>query len=237
MIRAVFFDFYGTLVHWSPSAERIQRLAAAAEGVHIDEARIARAYSVANAYMDAENASSPIRERNLANRETFFAEYEHRLLLSAGADVTMEKAALIWARVKDSPKELALFSDARDTLAALSDWGLKLGIISNIGPELDYWLDHLSIADWFLVRVTSANTGVNKPHRVIFEKALEWIGASAKEAVHVGDSFESDVLGARAAGIEPIFLRRNDDHAEVDSICVVEALSEVVEAVGGRLSP
>jgi putative hydrolase of the HAD superfamily len=40
-------------------------------------------------------------------------------------------------------------------------------------------------------------------------RALALAGASPEEAVHVGDSLEEDVLGARAAGIEPILIRRD----------------------------
>ena len=39
-----------------------------------------------------------------------------------------------------------------------------------------------------------------KPHRELFDKALEVSGCNADEVLHIGDSYGSDVLGARAAG-------------------------------------
>lgn len=209
MIRAVFFDFYGTLAQWAPAAEAVQQAAAAAEGVDLDEQSIARGYLTANAYMDDENARYPIRERLEAERASFFAEYERRLLAAAGAEASLDAAARIWSRVSSAPKDLALYPDARQALENLGSLGLTLGVVSNMGSELDGWLERLGVSALLPVRATSASAGVNKPHRGIFEWALAAAGVSAQEAVHVGDSVEADVEGARAAGIEPVYVQRS----------------------------
>jgi putative hydrolase of the HAD superfamily len=57
--------------------------------------------------------------------------------------------------------------------------------------------------------VTSASVGVRKPVVAIFEHALSLAGAHPDEAVHVGDSVQDDVAGARAAGIEAVLIRRD----------------------------
>ena len=56
--------------------------------------------------------------------------------------------------------------------------------------------------------VTSAAAGAGKPDPAIFEFALEAAGCRAAQALHVGDSLEEDVTGARAAGIEVVWLNR-----------------------------
>ena len=78
MIEAVFLDFFGTLVKWAPDAEEMQCAAAAAEGLAVERAAIARAYPTANAYMNAENARARIAARSSEDRARFFAEYERR---------------------------------------------------------------------------------------------------------------------------------------------------------------
>ena len=60
----------------------------------------------------------------------------------------------------------------------------------------------------------------------VFERALALAGASAAEAVHVGDSVEEDVAGARAAGIEPILLSRDGRPAPPGVRCIA-SLSEL----------
>ncbi len=66
-----------------------------------------------------------------------------------------------------------------------------------------------------------------KPHRELFEKALEISGCSAQEVIHIGDSMASDVAGARAAGIRPILLDRKGTQ-ETDGVMVVRSLDEAL---------
>ena len=75
--------------------------------------------------------------------------------------------------------------------------------------------------------VVSADTvRAYKPHREIFDEALRRAGCSPEEAVHIGDSFDTDVAGARAAGIRPILLLRGRTGREG-----VEAVNDLVQAL------
>lgn len=67
-----------------------------------------------------------------------------------------------------------------------------------------------------------------KPHREIFEKALEVSGCRPEEVIHIGDSMISDVQGARNAGIRPILLDRTGQQ-ETEGVTVVKSLSEVLD--------
>jgi HAD superfamily hydrolase (TIGR01662 family) len=58
------------------------------------------------------------------------------------------------------------------------------------------------------VMFTSQDVGVKKPDPLVFRTALDHFGIRPEETVMIGDSWESDVLGARAAGITPIWLNR-----------------------------
>ena len=78
--------------------------------------------------------------------------------------------------------------------------------------------------------MTSAETGQRKPAPGIFSRALALAGASGPSALHVGDSPEEDVEGARAAGIEPVLIRRTGGFGEsglVPGTLVIESLSEL----------
>ena len=65
-----------------------------------------------------------------------------------------------------------------------------------------------------------------KPHREIFEKALELSGCKADEIVHIGDSYMSDVKGAMAAGIQAVLVSREKERA-YPNVRVVRSLDEV----------
>ncbi len=236
MIRAVFFDFYGTLAHWSPAAEGIQRAAAGEEGIDVDEGAIARGYFAADRYMNAENARWPIRERGREGVEAFFAEYERLLLREAGVEASLETSRRIWGRVRSAPKDMELFPDAKSALAELRGMGLRLGVISNVGSELDGWLDRLGVGEYLPVRATSGAVGAAKPHPAIFRQALKWVGAAAEEAVHVGDSEESDVAGALRAGLTPVFVQRDAGAAPPLGVKVITELSQAPQAVRELMS-
>ncbi len=67
-----------------------------------------------------------------------------------------------------------------------------------------------------------------KPHKEIFEKALEVSQCSANEVIHIGDSVSSDVKGALSVGIQPILLDRTNTRNS-DEYRVCTSLLEVLE--------
>jgi putative hydrolase of the HAD superfamily len=80
--------------------------------------------------------------------------------------------------------------------------------VSNWDCSLADWLGPAGLLEHVEAVVTSAEVGVGKPGRAIFERALAIAGVEPGEAVHVGDSLENDVAGARAAGIRPVLVTR-----------------------------
>jgi len=61
------------------------------------------------------------------------------------------------------------------------------------------------------VHISSAEHGYMKPHRSIFDAALERAGVRAEESVMVGDSLKHDVEGALKAGMRAVLLRRSGE--------------------------
>jgi putative hydrolase of the HAD superfamily len=84
----------------------------------------------------------------------------------------------------------------------------KLGLVSNFtyAPVVHESLKKLGINKYFNTIVVSEEVGWRKPHKRIFEAALERLGVKAKEAVYVGDNPMEDIQGASAAGIKTIFV-------------------------------
>jgi len=67
-----------------------------------------------------------------------------------------------------------------------------------------------------------------KPHPKIFEEALRRAGTKPAETIHVGDSYEADVVGARNAGITPILIDREKSYNTVDCI-KIHTLQELLD--------
>lgn len=66
-----------------------------------------------------------------------------------------------------------------------------------------------------------------KPHKDLFDKALEISGYKAEEVIHIGDSVTSDVKGAMKAGIIPVLLDRKGDQKSSD-FYIVRNLEEAL---------
>ena len=66
-----------------------------------------------------------------------------------------------------------------------------------------------------------------KPSRDIFQRALEVSGCAPHEVFHVGDSYDSDVMGARSAGIRPILLQRKGGPLRED-VTSISSLTDLI---------
>lgn len=88
----------------------------------------------------------------------------------------------------------------------------KLGIITNGFAEWqEMRLARLGLTEYIDLLVTSEQVGVAKPHRAIFNHALEKMGhPDRKRVLMVGDNPHSDILGGINAGLDTCWLNRHN---------------------------
>ncbi len=231
MIKAVFFDLYNTLARFDPPREQTQMQAARQCGLEPDLQGLVRGYADADRFMTEQNSRLHIQKMAREDRLKFFAGYERLVLKGGGIDASLELAAEVWAKVREQRYALAPFDDAIPTLQALKERGLVLGLISNIYRDLDELCGRLGIAPYLDLKVSSMSAGAEKPHPPIFLTALKESGVEPQEAIHVGDQYHGDVVGARGVGIRPVLLDRDGLLAEHDDVERITALSEVLGLV------
>lgn len=91
-----------------------------------------------------------------------------------------------------------------ETLAALKNLGLKLGIVSNTfvtASSLDKNLERFGILDFFPVRIYSYEFNFRKPDARIFKAAAEKMGEMPQNIMFVGDRIDKDVQPAVKVGM------------------------------------
>jgi putative hydrolase of the HAD superfamily len=120
------------------------------------------------------------------------------------------------------------YPDAAPAMSALRERGIRLLCVSNWDCSLGEVLGRCNLRDGLEAVITSAETGARKPDPVIFERALETAGVEPAETLHVGDTFEEDVEGAHAAGIEALLLHRGGE----GDIASLTELPELVASMG-----
>jgi HAD superfamily hydrolase (TIGR01509 family) len=117
---------------------------------------------------------------------------------AALADVRAYHASYnLWESVPDG---------APAALGRLRDAGLRLVVVSNSNGRLRELLGRLKLLPFFHVVIDSHEEGVEKPDPRLFEIALRRADAVREATLHVGDFYEIDVKGARAAGLQAALL-------------------------------
>jgi HAD superfamily hydrolase (TIGR01509 family) len=116
----------------------------------------------------------------------------------------------------------------REALARLRAARLRLGVVSNSDGRVSAALEAAGLLEFFEVVVDSTIAGVEKPDPAIFHAALEALGVAARDALYVGDLYDVDVLGARAAGLDAV-LFAPDDAAAVAGCPTVGSLGALAD--------
>jgi len=119
------------------------------------------------------------------------------------------------------------YPEVPGVLERLREDGARLAVVSNWDVSLHDVLERTGLRPLVDAVVISAELGVAKPDPAIFRAALDRLGAAADRALHVGDSVEHDVAGARAAGIEAVLVSRNGA-APPEGVRTIASLGELV---------
>jgi putative hydrolase of the HAD superfamily len=202
MTRAVFLDALGTLVELEPPWISLRDRVPAA----VSDERLMAALRAEMAYY-REHAQEGRDEASLSElRERCAAIVSEKLGIDFSVDELVEAI------------RFRVYPDVTPALTGLRDRGLTLIAVSNWDYALPRVLERCGLDGLLDATVTSAGTGSRKPHPGIFQAALELAGCEPGEALHVGDTAEEDVTGARAAGIRPLLIDRNGADGDISSL-------------------
>lgn len=216
-IQAILFDAGGTLIHVDGP-----RFCAAAGLAYLPEA-----FSAAEAA-----ATQTVRSWILQHPGSTDAErmplFLDRLLLALDLDGRPEREAAA-RRVAQEHQRANLWSgpapEARETLAALRERGYRMGVVSNADGRVRKLLEVAGLASFLEIILDSAHVGVEKPDPRIFLAAAEGMSLPPSACAYVGDVYEIDILGARAAGLRAILI---GDSPAPDPVERVGTLSELL---------
>jgi HAD superfamily hydrolase (TIGR01509 family) len=207
--RAVLLDFGGTLFSYrSLDGPTVRMLLQATNrlGIGADGADAVRAYRDAS----REAWGQYLRRPFYLHRDLFRETYK---LFAEKLDATPTPEFLDWVHEEQRQvlvDHLELRPGCLETLRALREEGLHIGIVSNIDEDyLEPMMDRADLGDVVHTRTSSEEARSCKPDSRIFHYALEKAGVAAEEALFVGDSPEADVLGAHRVGMQSVLIRED----------------------------
>ena len=199
-IRVLFFDIGDTLVFDDPPLR--DRLASAAQsaGIAIDPARLPEAFREAEAFAVTRYVAGIAWDAPGALRETVAVLWQS-LGLPPLSDIQWTTFASAFA---SQPFTRYVPPEAFVLLDELKRRGFTLGAISDWEDTLPEVLSELGLIDYFDALAISAVVGETKPSPLIFEDALAQVGLPPSACLHVGDWYELDAAGAKAAGLSAL---------------------------------
>ncbi|HYE59984.1 MAG TPA: HAD-IA family hydrolase [Candidatus Kapabacteria bacterium] len=200
MIHALLFDFWDTLAY-IPEYTQLKRINKEVFGD-------TRYHQARHIFFQAHTHPWSIEEFvDMVDREIQATEEEKRLLYE-------------WMKFDT----FAVYNDTIDTLRFFKEKGYRLGIVSNAPMSTREKIQHLGIDAYVDTIIISCEVGYVKPAKEIFYTACTALQVKPEETVMIGDKVETDMLGAKNAGMRGI---RIDREGREDYTPTVRTLKEL----------
>lgn len=211
MINAVTFDLWFTLIYSDAELEeyyRETRLSAIAQGFS--------SFGIKISIDDAKNLLYLAKKEIKRSKKDFYEIHPKKILNimanNLELSISENELSIIARKFCDAgfDKPPYLNKEARKTLEILREMKLKIGLITNVSRDEEAYnmmLRKLDIIKYFDVISLSSELGFAKPKKEIFEFTLKKLNVLAKEAIHVGDTYEHDIIGAINAGMNSILYK------------------------------
>ncbi len=220
-LKVISFDLWGTL--FDDRALRTDRMsfrerriryfqrALRESGTRIDYSTAKAAYDVARRVFD----------EYWRRQEAFDADIGMNAMLDfVGAQIpdSVRKNIIRYFQTVVNLVTLRMYPGTREAIQQLAR-RYRLALISDTGwtPSwvLREQLRRNQILDAFSITVFSDETGVCKPHPIMFSKITEHFHVAPRQCMHVGDIPFTDLLGAKRAGFYATWIYKPDYEAEI----------------------
>jgi HAD superfamily hydrolase (TIGR01549 family) len=218
-LRAVLFDVDFTLAKPGPDLgpDGYRRMGER-HSLALDPARYAEARLAAIEHLE--------RHPELDHDDEVWIAFTEHIIRGMGGFADNARACAVeMTHAWEHSANFELYEDALPVLAELRRLGLKLGLVSNTGRDLDQFVEHHRLE--VDAALGSRAHGKTKPDPSIFRAVLDQLGVEPADAAMVGDSIEDDVDGALAIGMRAVLIDREgrfpDFEPRIDDLLALPA--------------
>jgi putative hydrolase of the HAD superfamily len=241
-IKAVVFDLGYTLINFNGNLQEVAR-----ESYQV----LADGLVKHGCEMDSQVFAARFNEL----MRLYYAQRENDLLECPVYEIVnralneLGQSGLPMAQVIEALHEMYRYTERNwqlegDTLAMLADLkesGYQLGLISNASDAWDVnnLIDGFQLRDFFEVILISADEGIRKPDRRIFERAATAMQCDFHAMVMVGDTLDADIFGAKQCGMKTVWISRRAEESryklrvrpELNADAEIKTLSELPKLI------
>ena len=224
MIETLLLDAGGVLVfpNWDRVSEIFRSHGVEVSAEALRDAEPKAKYAIDSAYS--------IATTNDADRGSRYFNLTFDAAGVPGGDIRRPVLDELWAYHQAYNLWEHVPDDVFPALDRLRAAGLTLAVASNANGVLERMFERVGLTPYFHAICDSCVEGVEKPDPRFFQIVLERAGGRAETAMHVGDLYYVDVLGARRAGIQPVLLDPHGLYRDFDARRI-SSLGELVSLV------
>jgi putative hydrolase of the HAD superfamily len=207
VIKAIFFDAAGTLIHLSRSVGYHYALAGQRVGLLLDAAALDRAFARSWKQMPARPAIDRPREDD---DKGWWRELVNRVIDEAAPGTGELDRDAFFEIAYSHFAEAGVWELYREVIEVLEQLQPRfdLAVVSNFDGRLRMILEQLGVTQFFAHIFLSSELGADKPDPLIYSRALQLSRFAPSETLHVGDDPVRDWQGAEAAGLSVVRLER-----------------------------
>ena len=228
--QAISFDVGFTLIYTEPPVGTVYAGIAADFGYRLD------AGEVQDRFVRIWKAKSHLarQEKNaaLANEEKAYRWWKEIFSAAVGETVSpqdLENMFHVCFNEYARGVYWRLYPDVLPALESLRAGGLRLAVLSNWDRRLLKTLNELHLDGYFEKIYISTLIGQTKPEAAAFQYVIDDLGISGQLLLHVGDTWEEDILGAQQAGIAAVWLNRPGKNKTAPGHRQVPVISSLAE--------
>ena len=234
-IRAVLFDFDGTLRHNDPSAHEFFFDFAVDQGAQDSPENRRSALRWAHQYWNSKGGIITDTAEYGHDSPEFWLNYANQYLRAFNCpdEQAEDLAPALTRHMADRyDPDHRIDPEIPDLVEALRSSGLALAVVSNRNNPFTELMDTLGLTPYFDFAMAAGEVNSWKPDPEIFFHAMERTGTEPAETVYVGDNYYADIIGARTAGLNPVLI--DPEQVFPDADCIrIEALSEIPGVLNG----
>ena len=226
MIKGVIFDIDGTLYSYTVNDKiAVESLCEFAEKIlEVDRENFLKAY-----YKARRIVKERLTDGGSRHSRVLFFQTTLELLGKNSFKYLLEMYDCYWDNFLAGMKP---FEGAVEFVRKLKDNGIKIALCTDMTAQIQYRkINRLGLSNYIDFMVSSEETGLEKPARIMFELALKKMKIKAEEAAYFGDSLERDIEGAANVGIMPYWYMGENNFDDTEINCVkVHSYREVINS-------
>jgi FMN phosphatase YigB (HAD superfamily) len=206
-IKAILFDFDGTLRHNLPSGGEVFTDYVTSLGVTVTDDDRRRAARWEHYYFANSPEIQADHHTYNGEEESFWANFGQRRLAALGCPPGLipELGSKASAYMRDHFKPAVWVpEEAHTVLPGLRQSGFTLGVVSNRDTPYQEEIDGLGMKDYFHFSLAAGEVNCWKPDPGIFGHAVKMAGSTPEQSLYIGDNYFADVVGAQRARLRPV---------------------------------